>query len=83
MKLLRKPNARGLTLLQTVNNACASVALLNIVNNVPDLELGEHLCAFREFTMTFSPAIRGDAVKNYNYVRSIHNNFARCVPSPV
>ncbi|KAL8883404.1 MAG: hypothetical protein Q9192_007185 [Flavoplaca navasiana] len=62
---------------QTVNNACASVALLNIVNNVPELKLGEHLEQFKEFTADFTPALRGDAIGNFEFVKTIHNSFAR------
>ena len=62
---------------QTINNACASVALLNIVNNVPDIELGESLKAFKDFTMDFSPALRGDAISNFDFVKQTHNSFAR------
>ncbi|KAL9026786.1 MAG: hypothetical protein Q9180_007425, partial [Flavoplaca navasiana] len=62
---------------QTVNNACASVALLNIVNNVPGLKLGEHLEQFKEFTADFTPALRGDAIGNFEFVKTIHNSFAR------
>ncbi|KAL9043719.1 MAG: hypothetical protein Q9214_003103 [Letrouitia sp. 1 TL-2023] len=62
---------------QTVDNACASVALLNIVNNVSGLELGDSLQQFKDFTATFTPALRGDAIGNFEHVRSIHNSFAR------
>lgn len=62
---------------QTVNNACASVALLNIVNNVPGLHLGDHLEQFKHFTADFTPALRGDAIGNFDFVKSIHNSFAR------
>ncbi|KAL8963400.1 MAG: hypothetical protein Q9193_000334 [Seirophora villosa] len=62
---------------QTVNNACASVALLNIVNNVPDIDLGDHLRQFKLFTTDFTPALRGDAISNFDFVKSVHNSFAR------
>ncbi|KAJ5219799.1 hypothetical protein N7468_009003 [Penicillium chermesinum] len=62
---------------QTADNACASVALLNIVNNIPDIELGEHLRHFKEFTMPFTPALRGDAINNFEFVKRVHNSFAR------
>ncbi|KAF3403790.1 Ubiquitin carboxyl-terminal hydrolase isozyme L5 [Penicillium rolfsii] len=62
---------------QTASNACASVALLNIVNNIPGIDLGENLHHFKEFTMPFTPALRGDAIKNYEFVKRIHNSFAR------
>ncbi|KAJ5377872.1 uncharacterized protein N7496_005281 [Penicillium cataractarum] len=62
---------------QTASNACASVALLNIVNNIPDLDLGENLRHFKEFTMPFTPALRGDAINNFEFVKRVHNSFAR------
>ncbi|KAJ5780891.1 hypothetical protein N7457_006051 [Penicillium paradoxum] len=62
---------------QTANNACASVALLNIVNNIPGIDLGENLRSFKDFTMPFTPALRGDAINNFEFVKRIHNSFAR------
>lgn len=62
---------------QTANNACASVALLNIVNNIEGIELGENLQHFKEFTMPFTPALRGDAINNFEFIKKIHNSFAR------
>ncbi|KAJ5152862.1 uncharacterized protein N7482_009340 [Penicillium canariense] len=62
---------------QTASNACASVALLNIVNNIPDIDLGENLRHFKEFTMPFTPALRGDAIANFEFVKRVHNSFAR------
>ena len=65
--------------LQTASNACASVALLNIVNNIPDVDLGDNLQHFKEFTMPFTPALRGDAINNFEFVKRVHNSFARYV----
>ncbi|OGE54432.1 hypothetical protein PENARI_c006G11174 [Penicillium arizonense] len=62
---------------QTANNACASVALLNIVNNIPGIDLGDNLQSFKDFTMPFTPALRGDAINNFEFVKRIHNSFAR------
>ncbi|KAJ5594537.1 uncharacterized protein N7459_000745 [Penicillium hispanicum] len=62
---------------QTAHNACASVALLNIVNNIPGIDLGVHLQHFKEFTMPFTPALRGDAINNFEFVKRVHNSFAR------
>ena len=62
---------------QTSNNSCASVALLNIVNNVPGLDLGDHLREFKQFTKDFTPALRGDAINNFQFVKDVHNSFAR------
>lgn len=64
---------------QTAGNSCASVALLNIVNNIPGIDLGENLRHFRDFTMPFTPALRGDAINNFEFVKRVHNSFARYV----
>lgn len=53
--------------------------MLNIVNNIPDVDLGENLRSFKEFTMPFTPALRGDAINNFEFVKRIHNSFARYV----
>ncbi|KAL4805254.1 ubiquitin carboxyl-terminal hydrolase [Aspergillus unguis] len=62
---------------QTASNACASVALLNIVNNIEGANIGENLQNFKDFTMPFTPALRGDAINNFQFVKEIHNSFAR------
>ncbi|KAL4995710.1 ubiquitin carboxyl-terminal hydrolase [Aspergillus recurvatus] len=62
---------------QTASNACASVALLNIVNNIEGADLGENLRSFKDFTMPFTPALRGDAINNFEFIKRIHNSFAR------
>lgn len=62
---------------QTAKDACASVALLNIVNNIPEIELGENLRQFKNFTTDFTPSLRGDAISNFDFVKAIHNSFAR------
>ncbi|KAI2174940.1 hypothetical protein LOZ21_006766, partial [Ophidiomyces ophidiicola] len=59
-------------MLQSLN-----VALLNIVNNVTEVDLGEHLRAFKDFTMGFTPALRGDAISNFEFIKETHNSFAR------
>ncbi|KAF2155356.1 cysteine proteinase [Myriangium duriaei CBS 260.36] len=56
---------------------CASVALLNVVNNIPGLELGDHLQSFREFTTDMSPLDRGYAIDSFDFLRKVHNSFSR------
>lgn len=75
------PPYSALTVVQTAENACASVALLNIVNNIDGIDLGEHLQQFKDFTMPFTPALRGDAINNFEFIKRIHNSFARYVVS--
>ncbi|KAB2572856.1 putative ubiquitin carboxyl-terminal hydrolase protein [Lasiodiplodia theobromae] len=62
---------------QTTGNACATVALLNIIMNIPNVELGENLRSFKEFTENFTPATRGEQIVHYDFVKNIHNSFAR------
>lgn len=62
---------------QVPDFACATVALLNIVNNIPGLEMGQDLRNFRDFTQDMSPHLRGEAIDNFSFVKKIHNSFAR------
>lgn len=64
---------------QTHEYACATVALINIVNNIPNADLGEPLQQFKDFTQDFTPALRGDQIGNFEFVKQIHNSFARFV----
>ncbi|KAI6810191.1 hypothetical protein KC332_g14173 [Hortaea werneckii] len=62
---------------QTPDYACASFALLNIVNNIPGLRLGKELQDFKDFTQDMDPLSRGNAVDDFAFVKRIHNSFAR------
>ncbi|KAL7951211.1 hypothetical protein V8C42DRAFT_303417 [Trichoderma barbatum] len=62
---------------QTTNNACATFALLNIVMNAPDVELGDQLREFKEATKSLNTVLRGHEVSNNKFMRSIHNSFTR------
>nr|POE93272.1 putative ubiquitin carboxyl-terminal hydrolase ubh-4 [Quercus suber] len=62
---------------QTPDFACATFALLNIVNNIPNLRLGEELQQFKNLTQDMSPLQRGEAVDNFVFVKRIHNSFAK------
>lgn len=57
--------------------ACASIAILNLVNNLPDIDLGKELLDFREFTQNMDPLMRGDTIDSFDFVKRIHNSFAR------
>ncbi|TKA27992.1 hypothetical protein B0A50_04058 [Salinomyces thailandicus] len=62
---------------QTPDFACATFALLNIVNNIPGLCLGKELKDFKDFTQDMEPLSRGDAIDSFDFVKRIHNSFAR------
>ncbi|KAJ4002623.1 hypothetical protein NW752_012443 [Fusarium irregulare] len=62
---------------QTTNNACATVALLNIVMNAEGIDLGDKLRAFKESTKDLNTALRGHQISQNNFIRTIHNSFTR------
>jgi hypothetical protein len=62
---------------QVPDFACATFALLNIVNNIPGLELGQELRDFKQRTQDMTPRLRGDAIDDFTFVKRIHNSFAR------
>ena len=56
--------------------SCATVALMNIINNRTDLELGEELQRFKASTQNLLPKARGLALDSFESVRNVHNSFA-------
>ncbi|PNS21262.1 Ubiquitin carboxyl-terminal hydrolase isozyme L5 [Sphaceloma murrayae] len=62
---------------QVPDFSCASVALLNIVNNISGLHLGPELQSFKRFTSEMAPLDRGYAIDDFEFLRGTHNSFAR------
>lgn len=62
---------------QVSGNSCATVALLNVVCNVPGVWIGDELKRFKDFSAPFTPALRGDQVAHSKFIKGVHNTFAR------
>jgi ubiquitin carboxyl-terminal hydrolase L5 len=58
-------------------NSCATLAMINILMNSVDVGIGEHLDQFKDFTSDFSSYQRGEALASFDFVKKIHNSFAK------
>lgn len=63
---------------QTIENACATQAVLNILFNLEEnegIQLGEELNNFKSFVMGFDSEMIGETISNSDLIRSVHNSF--------
>ncbi|KAJ8112521.1 hypothetical protein OPT61_g5126 [Boeremia exigua] len=58
-------------------NSCATLAMINILMNNTNINIGEHLQQFKDFTEDFTPYQRGEALASFDFVKRIHNSFAK------
>ena len=62
---------------QLNSNSCGTIALLNVLANIPNADLGEELSTFRLDTDGLNSKDRGYTVAACDFVRAAHNSFAR------
>ncbi|EGV61310.1 ubiquitinyl hydrolase [Yamadazyma tenuis] len=61
---------------QTIQNACATQAVLNILLNQIHVDVGEDLANFKSFVTGFDPLMAGETISNSDLIRSVHNSFS-------
>lgn len=61
---------------QVATNACATQAILSVVLN-STVELGDTLSEFRDFTASFPPSLKGEAISSSEPIKKAHNAFGR------
>jgi len=67
------PNFPGFFAHQVVNNACATLAVLNALGNIPSLTTGPQLEEMFNFTQGMDAQTRGIVVTSADWLREAHN----------
>lgn len=62
---------------QLIDDACASLAILNVLLNVPSIDLGPDIEHFKTETVDMSPKMKGLAISNSRLIRETQNSLAR------
>ncbi|KAF7298127.1 Ubiquitin carboxyl-terminal hydrolase [Mycena chlorophos] len=61
---------------QVVNNACATIAVLNGIANIPSLKAGPQLSEMLSFTTGMDPQTRGLVITSSDWLREAHNSLS-------
>jgi ubiquitin carboxyl-terminal hydrolase L5 len=60
-------------------NSCASLAMINILLNQDpaNVDVGEHLDQFKDFTNEMTPFARGEVLASWEFLKRTHNSYAK------
>jgi ubiquitin carboxyl-terminal hydrolase L5 len=67
------PDFSGFFAHQVVNNACATLAVMNALGNIPNLPSGSRLRELISFANELDPQTRGLAITGSDWLREAHN----------
>ncbi|RPD78336.1 hypothetical protein L226DRAFT_558309 [Lentinus tigrinus ALCF2SS1-7] len=67
------PEFPGFFAHQVVNNACATLAVMNSIANIPGLQMGAQLSELFSFTQGMDPQTCGMALTSSDWLREAHN----------
>ncbi|EAU91558.1 ubiquitin-specific protease [Coprinopsis cinerea okayama7 len=67
------PDFPGFFAHQVVNNACATLAVVNALGNIPSLPTGPQLAELLSFTTGMDPQTRGLVLTSADWLREAHN----------
>ncbi|PFH52069.1 hypothetical protein AMATHDRAFT_57892 [Amanita thiersii Skay4041] len=67
------PDFAGFFAHQVVNNACATLAVLNALGNIPSLTVGSQLNELLNFTVGMDAQTRGLVITSSDWLREAHN----------
>ncbi|KAI0365664.1 hypothetical protein BV20DRAFT_724291 [Pilatotrama ljubarskyi] len=68
-----EPEFPGFFAHQVVNNACATLAVMNAIGNIPGLKMGPQLAELLSFTAGMDPQTSGMAITSSDWLREAHN----------
>lgn len=70
------PDFAGFFAHQVVNNACATLAVMNALGNIPLLNGGAQLSQLLEFTQGMDPQSAGLSITSADWLREVHNSLS-------